>query len=79
MKDCRQFYIDRLRADRFQEAIKTDANNPTYHYHLGLAYQKTNSFDLAKKQFQYALQLNPNPDQAGEMKKFLAEPSAQKN
>ena len=39
--------------DLFQEAIKAQVEgnpeNPTYHYHLGMAYQKSNNFDMARK------------------------------
>ena len=65
--------------DLFQEAIKAqaaikgDPENPTYHYHLGMAYLKSNNFDMAKKQLQYTLQISPNYSQAGEIKKILAQ------
>src|ERR1700721_3925429 len=44
----------------FQEAIKSDAQNPTYHYHLGMTYQKANDFDSAKKQLHTTRRLRPN-------------------
>ena len=65
--------------DLFQEAIKENAQNPTYHYHLGLAYQKANNFEMAKKQLEYTLQISPNFTQADEIRKILAEPAPQKN
>jgi len=65
--------------DLFQEAIKSSAENPTYHYHLGMAYQKASHFDMAKKQLQYTLQISPNFSQADEIKKILAESPPQKN
>jgi tetratricopeptide (TPR) repeat protein len=63
----------------FQEAIKSDAQNPTYHYHLGMTYQKANDFDSAKKQLQYTLQISPNYSQADEIRKILGETAPQKN
>ncbi|MGA6958677.1 MAG: tetratricopeptide repeat protein, partial [Candidatus Acidiferrales bacterium] len=65
--------------DLFQEAIKANPENPTYHYHLGMAYQKSNNFAMAKKQLEYTLQISPNYSQAGEIKKILAESAPQKN
>jgi Tfp pilus assembly protein PilF len=38
-----------------------------------MAYLKSNNLDMAKKQLQYALQINPNYSQAGEIKKILAQ------
>jgi tetratricopeptide (TPR) repeat protein len=60
-------------AIKAQESIKGDPENPTYHYHLGMAYLKSNNFDMAKKQLQYTLQISPNYSQAGEIKKILAQ------
>ena len=65
--------------DLLQEAIKAGADNPTYHYHLGMAYQKANNFDMAKKQLEYTLQISPNYSQADEIRKVLAESAPQKN
>jgi tetratricopeptide (TPR) repeat protein len=65
--------------DLFQEAIKSQGeikgspDNATYHYHLGMAYLKSNNIDMAKKQLQYTLQISPNYSQAGEIKKILAQ------
>ena len=65
--------------DLFQEAIKSQGeikgspDNATYHYHLGMAYLKSNNLDMAKKQLQYTLQISPNYSQAGEIKKILAQ------
>jgi Tfp pilus assembly protein PilF len=38
-----------------EQAIKGDPKNPTYHYHLGLAYQKANDCAMAKKELEYAV------------------------
>ena len=42
--------------DLLQEATNASPANPTYHYHLGLAYQKSNDTAHAKAQFERALQ-----------------------
>ncbi len=60
-------------ADLFQQAIKADPKNPTYHYHLGMAYEKQANYPLAKKQLEETLEINPNYSQAGEIRKMLAE------
>jgi tetratricopeptide (TPR) repeat protein len=51
--------------DLFQEAIRLNekhggAEDPTVHYHLGLAYQKSNQPALARQQLERSLKLNPN-------------------
>jgi tetratricopeptide (TPR) repeat protein len=55
-----------------QEAVKSSPENSTYHYHLGLAYQKSNNLPMAKKEFASALMLNPKPSQAEEIRKIVA-------
>ena len=64
--------------DLFQEAIKSNDKNPTYHYHLGMAYEKANHLDLARKQLEYSLQISPNYSEANTIRKVLAE-APQKN
>jgi Flp pilus assembly protein TadD len=54
-----------------QMAIKDSPENPTFHYHLGLAYQKTNDSAHAKEQFERAMELHPAPQQADEIRKAL--------
>ena len=56
-----------------QTAIQDSPENPTYHYHLGLAYQKTDDSAHAKEQLKRALELHPAPQQAGEIRKALGE------
>jgi cellulose synthase operon protein C len=58
-----------------QEAVNTAPANPTYHYHLGLAYQKNNDPAHAKAQFDRALQLSPPKEQTDEIRKALSEGS----
>jgi Flp pilus assembly protein TadD len=56
-----------------QMAIKDAPENPTFHYHLGLAYQKTGDYAHAKEQLKRALELRPVPRDAGEIRKALGE------
>jgi tetratricopeptide (TPR) repeat protein len=51
--------------DLFQEALRLNerrggAEDPTMHYHLGLAYQKANQPALARQQLERVLKINPN-------------------
>jgi len=59
--------------DLLNEAVKQDPQNPTFHYHLGLAYQKTNDRARAKEHLERTLKIDPNYSQAAEIKKALAE------
>jgi cellulose synthase operon protein C len=61
----------------FQDALKLAAkigapDDPGIHYHLGMAYAKTNQAALARQQLQIVLRINPNFSQADEVKKQLA-------
>jgi tetratricopeptide (TPR) repeat protein len=64
--------------DTLQEAVTENPDNPTFHYHLGLAYQKANNPVMAKKQLEYTLKISPNYPHADEIKSLLAQ-SAQSN
>jgi tetratricopeptide (TPR) repeat protein len=62
----------------FQEAIKLGAKskiaeNPTYHYHLGLAYAKADKPALARQHLEHVLKLDPNYSGAADIKKELAQ------
>jgi tetratricopeptide (TPR) repeat protein len=67
----RGFYKDAI--GLFQKAIKQNPKNATYHYHLGMAYQKANSRALGRKELQLALKIDPNYVQAGQIRKILAQ------
>jgi cellulose synthase operon protein C len=43
------------------------------HYHLGLAYEKTDQPQLARQQLQQVLKINPNYSSAAQVKKELAQ------
>jgi len=64
--------------DLFQEALKLAEKSkapedPTFHYHLGLAYQKTEQPALARQHLERVLKINPNYSDAGDVKKLLAQ------
>jgi len=48
-------------------------DNPALHFHLGLAYQKTGQFVLAREQFKRVLQINPGYSSAADAKKLLSQ------
>jgi Flp pilus assembly protein TadD len=55
-----------------QDAVRASAEDPTYHYHLGMAYQRNGEPAKARAQFERALQLKPQPSQATQLRKALA-------
>jgi len=64
--------------DLFQEALKLGEKNrqpddPTVHYHLGLAYEKTAQPALARQQLLRVLKIDPHYRDAAEVKKHLAQ------
>ena len=58
--------------DALKEAVSGDDKNPTYHYHLGMAYQKTNNYAMARKELESALQLDPKYAHADEIRRALS-------
>jgi tetratricopeptide (TPR) repeat protein len=63
----------KLAIDLLEDALKTTPQNATYHYHLGLAYQKSNDRVRAKEHLEQALRINPGYSRADDIKKALAE------
>jgi len=64
--------------DLFDEALKLREKSqapedPTLHYHLGLAYEKIGKPDLARQQLERVLKINPNYSDAADVKKELAQ------
>jgi tetratricopeptide (TPR) repeat protein len=55
----------------FQESIEKDPKNPSFHYHLGLAYEKTGDPERARQALEQALALNPNFNGADHARKTL--------
>jgi tetratricopeptide (TPR) repeat protein len=67
--------VYRSAIDMFQESLRLNeknggADDPTVHYHLGLAYQKANQPAQARQQLERALKISPNNSDA---KKALSE------
>jgi tetratricopeptide (TPR) repeat protein len=52
---------------------KTKSENPDIHYHLGLAYQKTDQPVLARRHFEHVLKITPNYSGAADIRKQLAQ------
>jgi len=61
----------KLAIDLLEEAIKKYSVDPSYYYHLGLAYQKIDDKANAKKQLEHVLQLNPTYEHADAVKDAL--------
>lgn len=63
----------KLAVDLLEDAVKKAPQNPAYHYHLGLAYQKANNQAGARKHLEETLRLNPSFARAAEIRQALAE------
>ena len=59
--------------DLLQEALTQTPNNPTYRYHLGVAYQRTKNPAAAATQFRQVLKLDPGYVKGEEIRKYLAD------
>ena len=64
--------------DLFKESLKLaekskSPDDPSVHYHLGLAYAKTGQDALARQHLERVLKLNPNYSDADEVRKQLAQ------
>jgi cellulose synthase operon protein C len=55
------------------EAATKVPDNPTYHYHLGMAYQSEKQISEARLHFERVLKIDPNYENAGDIRKALAE------
>jgi tetratricopeptide (TPR) repeat protein len=62
-----------LAIDLLKEALKTLPKNPTYHYHLGLAYQKSGNKELAREHLKRALELSLPATAADKARQALTE------
>jgi tetratricopeptide (TPR) repeat protein len=56
----------------FEQAVKKDPSNATYHYHLGLAYQMNKDSTKARTELHEVLRINPNFADATAVKQALA-------
>src|ERR1700691_56501 len=64
--------------DSLREALRLsqDGNspdNPRFHFHLGMAYAKSGQATLARQQLKKMLKMHPDPDDANDAKKHLAQ------
>jgi len=67
-----------LAISSFKEALRLGEKgrapeDPNVHYHLGLAYEKTNQPSLARQQLERVLKISPGYQDAGEVRKQLAQ------
>lgn len=56
-----------------QEALTQTPNDPTYRYHLGVAYQRTKNPAAAAVQFREVLKLDPRYVKGEEIRRYLAD------
>lgn len=52
-----------LAASLLDQAVKQAPKNATYHYHLGMAYQKLNNQKKAREELQKSIELDPQANQ----------------
>lgn len=61
-----------LAVRELREAVEAAPKNPTYQYHLGLAYAKTGDKENARQHLERALKLKPDFEGAADARKLLA-------
>ncbi len=59
-------------ADLLKEAVHAKPDDATFHYHLGMTYDKLNDKAHAREELERALKLNPNFEHAAEIKQVLS-------
>ena len=57
----------------FRQALDKSPRSATFHYHLGLAYQKLDKRLLARQHLEDVLKINPNYPEIEDVKKALAQ------
>ncbi|HUM05944.1 MAG TPA: tetratricopeptide repeat protein [Terriglobales bacterium] len=57
--------------DLFKQAVKTEPDNATYNYHLGLAYAKNGQAAPARQQLDRLQRIRPGSDEIEELKRAL--------
>jgi tetratricopeptide (TPR) repeat protein len=60
-------------APLFEDAVKKVPENLTYHYHLGLTYQKLNDSARARTEFEKTIKLDPKSTLANEARRALSQ------
>ena len=64
--------LPQLAIPPFRVSVEKDPKNPTYHYHLGLAYSKSGDDTRARVALQTAVTLKPDFADADEARRLLA-------
>jgi len=57
----------------FEDAVKKAPGNLTYHYHLGLTYQRLNDLGRARTEFEKMISLDPKSPLANEARRALSQ------
>ena len=60
-----------MAANLLQEALQRSPDNATYHYHIGMVYQKQQNPEAARKHLKRALEINPNAPASDEIRRTL--------
>jgi cellulose synthase operon protein C len=60
----------------FEDAVKKEPSNSTYHYHLGLTYQKLNESSRAKAELEKAIAINPTSRVGEQARQAISQGSA---
>jgi Flp pilus assembly protein TadD len=64
--------VPTLALSPLEQSVARSPANPTYHYHVGLAYAGTQQFPRARAAFERALELDPNGPHVQEIRTALA-------
>jgi len=62
-----------IAAPLFEDAAKKVPGSPSYHYHLGLTYQKLNDANRARAELEKAISLNPKSPVAEQARQALGQ------
>ena len=62
-----------MAVQQFEDAVKGAPSNATYHYHLGIAYQKLNDPKHARKELEKSISLDPKSPSAEKASRVLGE------
>ncbi len=62
-----------MAAQQFEDAVKAAPSNATYHYHLGITYQKLNDPKRARKELEKSINLDPKAPSAEKASRVLGE------
>jgi tetratricopeptide (TPR) repeat protein len=60
-----------MAAGLLQQALLKAPDNATYHYHMGMVYDRQKNTSAARKHLQRALQIDPNLPDSNEIRRML--------